>query len=162
MCASISPAIDILSAWGYFSRDHLLGSISLIHKTVGWDKVDDAYVYKCFDHQKPCTDFLVARIGEKIVGYAAVNQVHEKVSLLAYIAVDQTSHKKGIGSALLAEVVRRVKIAGMEELMFHCGESSSLDFYQKFAERKEIPFSRISVGQYSDGREKIRVWFALK
>ncbi len=95
--------------------------------------------------------FLVAVSGSKIVGYAAVDKWPDQEHLVS-IAVTPESRKKGVGQALLDNLIGKMQTGNMK-LEVRRSNKTALEFYQKNG------FIRTGIAHsyYTDGEDAIQM-----
>jgi len=97
--------------------------------------------------------FLVAELDGKIVGYIIAGVRWLSVGHILAIAVDPAHRGKGVGSALMREVFRRLRQNGATQVRLEVRKSNirAICFYRKlgFVEKFEVPF------YYADGETAI-------
>lgn len=127
--------------------------------------------YRCFPDPYPISllhrlmivhrdTFLVAEMGGRIIGYIIGALRWGNTGHILAIGVDPEHRRKGVGSALMAEVIRRLKIkgAGLIRLEVRKSNVSAQEFYLALGFRKmeEIPY------YYEDGETAIAMEMELK
>ncbi len=120
--------------------------------------------YRCFPDPYPLSllnrlyelhpyGFLVAELGGKVVGYVIGAIRWGAEGHILAVAVDPPYRRKGIGSALMANVMDRLSRRGAKHMKLEVRKSnlSGQQFYLKlgFKRRGEIPF------YYEDGETAV-------
>ena len=77
--------------------------------------------------------FLIAKAGEKIVGYMGMIQTFEEADVTNVAVLSEYQHQ-GIGQALVKESLKRAKEAGIKTVFLEVRESNSpaIHLYEKF------------------------------
>lgn len=106
----------------------------------------DMFVYLTY-----CNDFLVADIGNKIVGYVVTMDVDKTTGKIVSIAVRKEFRRHGIGEALLREAIKRLRVRGKTKVALEVRVSNkpAQELYKKlgFKIADTIP------NYYSDGED---------
>ncbi|MCS7121224.1 MAG: ribosomal protein S18-alanine N-acetyltransferase [Archaeoglobaceae archaeon] len=104
----------------------------------------DVYIYLTFG-----SDFLVADIGGKIVGYIATMDVDKNTGKIISFAVKKEFRGKGIGSTLLKRAIERLRTKGKKKILLEVRVSNlqAQRLYKKFGFRIE----KVLPSYYSDG-----------
>jgi [ribosomal protein S18]-alanine N-acetyltransferase len=117
---------------------------------------EDAYSRKMFlALQRDCPElFLVARRAGRVAGYMVTSASARHAEIVS-IAVDPGSQKLGIGTALMAYTIRRLKKVHVQrlELAVRCTNTAAIRFYRNFG---FDPVKRVPE-YYADGGDAIRM-----
>lgn len=100
--------------------------------------------------------FLVAAIGDKIVGYAVIDRWPDQEHLVS-IAVLPESRKKGVGQALLDRLIEKME-TGSLKLEVRRSNAAAIELYRKNG------FVRTGVAHsyYTDGEDAIQMEKAIQ
>ncbi len=108
---------------------------------------------------KECGElFLTGKVRGRIAAYIAT-RLHEGGAEVVSIAVDPEYRGAGVGTALLADTLERLRKAGASrvELMVRVDNRAAIRFYRGFGFRRA---GRVA-GYYEDGRTGLRMRLAL-
>jgi amino-acid N-acetyltransferase len=83
-------------------------------------------------------EFVVAELDSKVVGFGALHVMWEDLAEVRTLAVSDQSLRKGIGAAMLSELIRRAQSLGVKRVFCLTFET---EFFQKhgFIEISNIP-----------------------
>lgn len=98
---------------------------------------------------------IVAEIDGKVVAYACVWISFEEADL-ANIAVEKNFRRQGIGKKLLAEIIRRLQLRGINGLTLEVRVSNiaAIKLYEKFG----LKGVGVRKGYYEDGEDALIMW----
>jgi [ribosomal protein S18]-alanine N-acetyltransferase len=95
--------------------------------------------------------FLVAVIGDKVVGYAVIDKWPDQDHLVS-IAVIPESRKKGVGQALLDHLIQRIQTESLK-LEVRRSNKAALNLYR----RNGFVQTGIAYSYYTDGEDAIQM-----
>ena len=92
-------------------------------------------------HMSSRSSIIVAELDGKVVGYAVFELQRRRGSLVGHLtnlAVDEAYRRRGVGSTLLAECLRRMRKAGCSSVRLEVRESNSAAraFYRRHGFRE--------------------------
>ena len=116
-----------------------------------------AYFLSQLAEANPST-FLVAAIGDKIVGYAVIDRWPDQDHLVS-IAVLSESRKRGVGQALLDHLIAKVK-TGSLKLEVRRSNEAAIELYR----RNGFVRTGVAYSYYTDGEDAIQMekWITKK
>lgn len=96
--------------------------------------------------------FLVAEINFRVVGYIIARKVNGKGHIIA-IAVDPEYRNQGIGTALMHEIIERLRMRGVRKIWLEVRKSNkrAIKFYKQLG----FKIDGISPSYYSDGEDAV-------
>lgn len=100
--------------------------------------------------------FLVAAMGDKIVGYAVIDRWPDQEHLVS-IAVIPESRKKGLGQALLDRLIEKME-TGSLKLEVRRSNTAAIELYRK----NGFVRTGVSHSYYTDGEDAIQMEKAIQ
>ncbi len=96
--------------------------------------------------------FLVAEVNFRVVGYVIARKINGEGHIIA-IAVDPEYRRRGIGSALMHEVIERLRNKGVKKIWLEVRVSNkeAIEFYKCLG----FSIDCVSPHYYSDGEDAI-------
>ncbi|HEY9204398.1 MAG TPA: ribosomal protein S18-alanine N-acetyltransferase [Candidatus Methanoperedens sp.] len=118
----------------------------------------DPYYYMQF--YETCSDsFIVAQINGLLVGYIVGFQASEETGRIFSFAVSLPYRNRGIGSALLKEIINIFTKAGVLRIILEVrsGNASAIRFYERHG------FHKVGVAEnyYNDGESAVLMEFQI-
>lgn len=96
---------------------------------------DDFWTINCLEQELNCANsyFLVARINEKIVGFAGFKKILDEADIMN-IVVHKVFRSKGIGCSLLDALVSTAKHLGVSSITLEVNSKNfvAISLYHKF------------------------------
>lgn len=103
----------------------------------------------------PIRNAWIARVGDRIVGFGALDFINERAACLVYLVVEKEFRKHGIGSALIAKRIEHAKRRGSKVLAL-CTMYYRFNFYKrrgfKVVRRADLADDLRAYGQFTDAR----------
>ncbi len=105
---------------------------------------------------------LLAKVNEQYVGYiiAKPDYFHASDARISLFAVERSFQRQQVGTKLMEEAIDKVKKAGFSRLHINCRENAA-PFYEKFAKRHQLPFSRKQEGFYGNGDKQFHFVYQI-
>ena len=146
-----------------------VGSVAIraINASVGWSGYDRSIVSGleiAIKSAGASSVFLFHKTHDTLDGFVIVENTGRGTGYIPFIAVDQTSQKKGVGSALMLAAIEKIKLLGFKYLMFDYRNSGGRPhFYSETIPTKAhvgVLEMRLA-GEYSNGDPRMHILYDL-